>query len=425
MPNMNMKRGALLTEDYTAVLIAFSVMFMALAGFKPTFPSFAWNTSEDFLQTVTNADLWKNLAILWGFGYTCVLFAFFLTDQNISSKSVLGYSFIFVIVILSQTITGNASVKNYGLEVVLFSLLLGLFISNVLRVPAFVKPLIQTELFIKIGLVLLGAGIIFRDVLMAGSLGLIQSVIVVFTVWQFSFWVCRKFGIEDELRAMLSSAVAICGVSAAIATAGAIKGDGKKLSYVISLVLITAIPMMIFMPYIAQALHLPDEVAGAWLGGTIDTTGAVVAAGKIMGEKALLFATVVKFSQNVLLGLAAFIISLYWAYTKNETQERPSASTIWSRFPKFVLGFIASSLLFSFIISPETASAVKGTLKELQTFWFAMAFICIGLETKFEDIFKLDGGRPAFAFLIAQLFNIIFTLGVAWIIFGMFGSTAA
>jgi uncharacterized membrane protein YadS len=248
---------------------------------------------------------------------------------------------------------------------------------------------------------------------------------VVFAVWQFSFWICRIFKVEDELRAMLSSAVAICGVSAAIATAGAIKGDGKKLSYVISLVLITAIPMMIFMPYIAQALHLPDEVAGAWLGGTIDTTGAVVAAGKIMGEKALLFATVVKFSQNVLLGVAAFIISVYWAYTKNETQERPSASTIWKRFPKFVLGFIAASLIFSFVISAETATAVKGTLKELQTFWFAMAFICIGLETKFEDIFKLDGGRPAFAFLIAQLFNVIFTLAVAWIIFGFFSSSAA
>jgi uncharacterized membrane protein YadS len=413
-----MKRNNLLSEDYTAVLLAFGIIFMAIAGFKPTLPAFTWKNPGELVDIFSDATLWKNLIILGGFGYTTILFSLLLRDQPIKLKSFFGYSFIFVMVILCQIITGNTAIKNLGIEIVLFSLLIGLFISNVLRVPSFVKSLIQTELFIKIGLVLLGCGIIFKDILQAGALGLLQSVAVVFVVWQFSFWLCKKFKIEDELRAMLSSAVAICGVSAAIATAGAIKGDGKKLSYVISLVLITAIPMMIFMPYIAKALQMPDAVAGAWLGGTIDTTGAVVAAGKVLGDEALKFATVVKFSQNVLLGFAAFLISVYWAFTKNQTQERPSASTIWERFPKFVLGFIAASVMFSFFLNAGTVSSVKSTLKEVQTFWFAMAFICIGLETKFVDIFKLDNGRPAFAFLIAQLFNIVFTLVVAWLVFG-------
>jgi uncharacterized membrane protein YadS len=87
-------------------------------------------------------------------------------------------------------------------------------------------------------------------------------------------------------------------------------------------------------------------------------------------------------------------------------------------FPKFVLGFIAASLVFSFLLSPETVGDVKSALKGLQTFWFALAFVCIGLETKFVDIFSLDNGRPAYAFLIAQLFNILFTLGIAWLVFG-------
>src|SRR5687768_18098725 len=111
---------------------------------------------------------------------------------------------------------------------------------------------------------------------------------------------------------MLSSAVSICGVSAAIATSGAIKGDSKKLSYIISLVLITAIPMMILMPYIAKYLVLSQEVTGAWLGGTIDTTGAVVASGTLEGETALKINNIVKFSQKVLLGIEAFAISDYW-----------------------------------------------------------------------------------------------------------------
>jgi uncharacterized membrane protein YadS len=220
---------------------------------------------------------------------------------------------------------------------------------------------------------------------------------------------------------MIASAVSICGVSAAIATAGAIKGDPKKLSYVISLVLITAIPMMIGMPYIANYLGLSQEVTGAWLGGTIDTTGAVVASGTLVGETALKISTIVKFSQNVLLGLAAFAISVYWTYTRKVDEDKqrvkPTLSVIWERFPKFVLGFIAASLLFSFFLSPNSIGEVKDGLKNIQSLWFALAFTSIGLETNFSDLFRTNNRKPLYAFLIAQLFNIIVTLIIAFFLF--------
>lgn len=412
------KRSPLLSEDYTSVALAFAIMLATILGFRPTLPAFSWGDTNTLFNLFSDTQLWINLSLLFVLGAVVILAAFALMAHLLTPKIIVGYGSIFFIALFAQLITGNDSVKNLGLEIVLFSLMIGLFISNVLRVPDWIKPVIQTELYIKIGLVLLGCSIIFKDILQAGALGLVQSVVVVLVVWHFSFWLCRKLKIEDEFRAMLSSAVAICGVSAAIATAGAIKGDSKKLSYVISLVLITAIPMMLFMPYIAKALELTPAVAGAWLGGTIDTTGAVVAAGKVLGDDALKYATVVKFSQNVLLGLAAFAISIYWAFTKAETHERPSVKTLWERFPKFVLGFIAASIVFSFFISAETVGAVKVSLKGLQTFWFALAFVCIGLETQFVDIFKVDEGRPAIAFLIAQAFNILFTLAVAWLVFG-------
>ena len=117
----------------------------------------------------------------------------------------------------------------------------------------------------------------------------------------------------------------------------------------ISLVLIVAIPMMIFMPYLAKWMGLSQEVAGAWIGGTIDTTGAVVASGTIIGETAQKYAVIIKSAQNVLLGLAAFAISIYWSYSNKEAGvEKPTARVIWDRFPKFVIGFILASLLFSF-----------------------------------------------------------------------------
>lgn len=229
--------------------------------------------------------------------------------------------------------------------------------------------------------------------------------------------------VDDEYSTMLASAVSICGVSAAIATAGAINGDKKKLSFIISVVLIIAIPMMILLPIIAKWIGLSDMVTGAWLGGTIDTTGAVVAAGTIAGETGLKYATIVKFSQNVLLGLAAFAISVFWTYRdkSNKNGKKVSASIIWERFPKFVLGFIMASIIFSFLISPETAKTSGKVIKSFSTFWFNLAFISIGLETRFADLKAMDSKKPFYSFLIGQGFNIFFTLMVSYILFQLIG----
>jgi uncharacterized integral membrane protein (TIGR00698 family) len=409
-----------LHEDWIAVIIAFVTIGLVCLGLKPVLPKFTvWADAGTFSTQLGSIVLWQQMGILFLWVLASIVIAKLLVGNTQLLKLIPSLLGVIFITLVAQLIANNSSMKSFGIEVVLFSLILGLLISNVIGVPDWMKPAIQTELYIKIGLILLGCSIIFKDILEAGALGIIQSVAVVFTVWYFAFWVCRKLGLDDEFRMMISSAVSICGVSAAIATAGAIEGDNKKLSHVISLVLIVAIPMMLFMPYIAIWAHMSPKVAGAWLGGTIDTSGAVVAAGTMLGEEALKYATLVKFSQNVLLGLAAFLISLYWSYTKKKANfEKPTLRTIWDRFPKFVLGFVLASVFFSFILPTPLVAAAKGSLKELQTYWFALAFTCIGLETKFTDIFKMENGKPALAFIIAQVFNIFFTLGVAYLVFG-------
>jgi uncharacterized membrane protein YadS len=241
-------------------------------------------------------------------------------------------------------------------------------------------------------------------------------------VWYLTFWVARKLKVDEEFAVVLSSAVSICGVSAAIATGGAIKADPKKISYATSIVLICAIPMMILQPIIAKWVGMSDIVAGAWLGGTLDTSGSVVAAGALISEAAMKIGVIVKMSQNVLIGVAAFILAIVWTLRAckigNTKKETPSAMEIWHRFPKFVLGFIVASLVFSFVVEPKTVEATKGALGSLRTWWFALAFTSIGLETKFGDLAKMEGGRPAAAFLIGQGFNIIWTLLLAYLIFG-------
>ena len=411
---------SLVPEDWVVVILGFIIIGLSLGGVLLAAPDFAWSSSADLTGKVfTYANLLK---IGLQFVYVLVIA---LTGAFLNGKSILGvlkaFPIVYLLTIIALVMAGSSQMKALNLEAVIFSLVIGLLIGNLTKLPTWFREALASEFYVKIGLVLLGASIIFSDILKAGSLGLIQALVVVLSVWYFSFWLCKKLKIDPELAMMLSSAVSICGVSAAIATSGAIKGDSKKLSLVISLVLITAVPMMIFMPYIAKLLGLSQEVTGAWLGGSIDTTGAVVASGSLVGETALKISSIVKFSQNVLLGVAAFAISVYWTYTKHpagkDADTKPTLKVIWERFPKFVIGFIAASVLFSFFISTDTAATVKNPLKNLQGLWFALAFTSIGLETNFRDLINKESRRPVYAFLIAQTFNVIVTLAIAYFLF--------
>ena len=326
---------------------------------------------------------------------------------------------IFALSLGAQVVANIPIIKEWGLESVFFSVIFGLIVSNIFRVPDWLKPAIQSEFYIKIGIVCLGSTILFGEVLKSGVFGLAQALIVVFCVWFFAYRISRKMGVDDEMSTMLASSVSICGVSAAIATAGVIKGDNKKLSYIISLVLVCAIPMMYLMPWIANLIGLSEEVAGAWLGGTIDTTGAVAASGTMLGEAAAQTAIIVKSSQNVLLGIAAFIISLMWTYKGEVHEEKPTLGVIWDRFPKFVVGFILASLVFSFLLDVDCAKSVGKITKGFTNTLFSIAFVCVGLETRFADIFSKENRRPMWAFLTAQGFNIVVTLIVAWVLFGI------
>lgn len=336
-----------------------------------------------------------------------------------AGKFIIGFPLVFIIAWLSHFIAGNALSSDYGFEYVVFALIIGLLISNTVGTPEWLKPAVQTEYYIKIGLVILGSGILFFEILQGGALGIVQAILVVSVVWYLCFWIAKKLKVDEDFAAMLSTAVSICGVSAAIAACGAVQGDKKKLSYVTSLVLVIAVPMMIIMPWAVKYFGIPELVGGAWIGGTLDTSGSVVAAGALISEAAMKTGVIVKFSQNVLIGVAAFILSVVWTYKAGAvTGEKPSAKVIWERFPKFVLGFLVASIVFSFFLHSDTIAGVKGTLGFLTKMWFALAFTSIGLETRFGDLVKMEGGRPAAAFISAQAVNVCWTLILAYLLFG-------
>lgn len=408
-------------EDWLAVLAALPILIAVANGWSPKMPSLGWTGAADVAK-VFSAD---------NIGHSGVLLALFLVISVIALAAALGKRVgaflcgavvVFVLGWLSHWIAGYAGIKAWGIEYVVFALGLGMLWSHTLPVPEWLREAVRTEFFIKVGIVLLGATILLPEMMKAGLPGLVQAALVIPVVWYVCFFISRKLKVDDEFGVMLSTAVSICGVSAAIAACGAIQGDRKKLSYVTSIVLLCAVPMMILMPWAIKSMGLSEAVGGAWIGGTLDTSGSVAAATEQVGKDATKIGVIVKLSQNVLIGVAAFILSIWWTLRGGKDGatkgQKPTIGIIWERFPKFVIGFVIASVVFSYFVPTAVAEAASKPLKGLREVWFAAAFVCIGLETRLGELFNLGGGKPALAFIGGQIFNIAWTLVLAMWLFG-------
>lgn len=407
-------------EDWLAVWVGFLILGLAATRSVTWLPKIGpWTDSP--VSAVKIGDL--PYFVLLGFSLLLLTSVALRSMREKTREYWAGFPLVFILSFLSLLLSNQKSINQWGLEYVLWALLFGLLISNVVGVPKWLKPAVRTELFIKVGLVLVGAEILFQVVLSAGAFGVFEVTVGLLLVWYLCYFLATRLGLSKSFACILSSATSICGVSAAIAAGGAVKGDPKEVSYTISLVLLFAMPMLIVMPTLGRALGLPDAVVGAWIGGTIDTTPAVVAAGALYSNKAMQVASILKMSQNVMIGVAAFLLALYWVLrVEKRPEERPRPIEIWYRFPKFVLGFIIASMIFSFLLFPtlggKSVDAILGVTKGLRGWFFAMAFVSIGLDTRFTELLKTGRGRPFVVFLAATLWDMAISLLSAYLFFG-------
>ena len=296
-------------EDWVVVWV--SIPLLALAAIVPA-------GLPKVPATLLGGAAWSNIAYLFAV-VLAVLYVGCLLLRRPLRGLLPSLAVVFAVSLLAQIVAKIPAVSYYGFESVFFSVLFGLLIRNVWRVPEWMKPAIQGEFYIKIGVVCLGATILFSDVMKSGVFGLVQACLVVAVVWFFAYWVSRRMKVDERTAMILSSGVSICGVSACITAARVAGGDDRKLSYIVSLVLIVVVPMIYLMPWLANTIlplifddpHVVQEVAGAWIGGTIDTTSGVAASSTIVGEVANQHAVIIKAAQNVLIGVVAFFIALY------------------------------------------------------------------------------------------------------------------
>lgn len=383
---------------------------------------------------------------MWGKGLYlfCFCLVILYIGQALLGKKLRGlfvsFIFVFALTVAAQVLASVPFIKAYGFESVFFSVILGIIFRNFFTLPEFLKPAILNEYYIKIGVVCLGAEILFSNIMRSGLFGLVQSVLVVAIVWFAGYNILRAFKVDQRSAMVAASGLSICGVSASVSAQKSANADPKKLSYIVSLVLIIVVPMIYLMPWLSQQvipMFFSDptviaEVQGAWLGGTIDTTSGVAASSEMIGSQANATAMIVKATQNILIGFVVFFIALYLSVHGSEDQQtsnkKMGLGVVWEKFPRFILCFVLASLVYSLLEMNTDLLAQTGgkvTANMFRVFFFSMAFVCIGLETRLKDIVSKENRNLLWGFITAQFVNIVVTLILAIIMFGylkpMFG----
>ena len=421
-------------EDWLTMWSAFIIIALSAVSILTGLFTFksktfgTWGDAEHTLASALSAD--RLLGILFTYVILLVLFTVSMKLMKKDVKKFIpAFTVFFLITCVVRFISAQVTLNQY-LEYAFWALLIGLFISNVVGVPEWLKPALNTEFYIKVGLVLMGATVMFSNIQKFGLYGLgiawlVTPTVIIF-MWFFGTKVLKMT--NKPMIMTIACATSVCGTSAAIATAAACKAKKTDLTFAVGMSLIFTVAMMVGMPFFCNwcidnnFLGMTQLIGGSWIGGTVDSTGAVILAGEALGDVAGQAAALVKMIQNILIGFIAFAVAVFFATKVDKTENKTvGVEEIWNRLPKFILGFLLASIVFSFVIEPvygaEVCADIQGCFKQFQTWCFALAFTSIGLETNFKEMAgQMAGGKPMILYVVGQSFNLLLTYFVCWLL---------
>ena len=335
------------------------------------------------------------------------------------AKYAAGFALLFAFSIVVTALGSNEFLKRWQLETPLLALLVGMALGNGVRLPGWFQSALRTEFYVKVGIVLMGATLPFTIIVQAGPLAILQaSIVAVTTFLAIHLAATRLFGLDPRFGATLGAGGSICGVSAAIAIGGACRAEKSHVSVAISLVIVWAVAMIFVLPFGARQLGLAPGVAGAWIGTSEFADAAGFAAAATIGdERAVKTFTLMKVvGRDMFVGVWALVVALLsvtvWERKSAANAERVGAGEIWRRFPKFIIGFLAASLLVTVVLSSVDAKAgtqfskdAIGPLKTLRGWAFTWTFLSIGFTTRFRELTRF-GWKPFAAFAVGVLVNV-------------------
>jgi uncharacterized membrane protein YadS len=421
-------------EDWWAIWIGLGLVLAAVLLFKSG-TSLQWLAVAPAKWHVPG-ELLSHFAVAWPrylalFVLWSLLFGIGAASLGLSLKHFLGsFAFVYLVSIALYSLGQWDQASRFSLEPPLVGLVLGLLISNTVGLPRWADAGFRVEFYIKTGIVLLGAGLPFTLILWAGPTAIVQAAIASLVTFGVIYFVAVKLGLDRRLAAVLGTGGAVCGVSGAIAVAGAVGARKEHAPVAITLVVLWAIVMIFLLPLVSRQLGLPTAVAGAWIGTSefADAAGFAAAqayggyAGHVEGisgtaDEAVNAFTLMKvIGRDLWIGIWALVLSIIATSRWDDTgiQGRARVSEIWYRFPKFVLGFLLASAIVSLVVhglsyadyKKQVIPSLVAPIQGLRVWAFTFCFFSIGLITRFRELAGA-GIKPFYAFTAGVIVNVI------------------
>jgi len=422
-----------LKEDWWAIWLGLGIVVVAYAFFVHG-GSIRW-----IAVTPAKWSTWSQLGSHFAGNYAryiaqfvawLAIFTVALTALGHRARDFIpSFVFLYVLSVAIFAIGQWDKANTYNLEPPLVALVIGMALSNIVGLPRWLDAGFRVEFYVKTGIVLLGATLPFTLIVWAGPVAILQASIVSIVTFLVIYWVATRLGLDKRLAATLGAGGAVCGVSAAIAIAGAVGAKKEDASIAITVVIIWAIAIIFVLPFVGAYLHLPAGVGGAWIGtsefadaagfAAASTYGDLAGHGTVAGtsDQAIFAYTLIKVvGRDVWIGIWAFVLAIIATtqWERGMPGNNPSAAEVWWRFPKFVIGFLLASLLITAVTSGYSLAdynklavpALVGPIKDLRTWAFIFCFLSIGLTTRFSELASA-GRRPFIAFSTGAIVNVI------------------
>ncbi len=425
------------TEDFWATVIGLLALFGVWM---------AWQTGSPLAQMVglNTAGLhWQSFATLFTFfthKWDAVLlqpiaFSLFLAIPVIFlnldlERFLIGFVALFLLALVTFAIAGWAGAARFELEPPVVALLLGLAIGNTVTIPDWMKPALRVELYLKTGIVLLGATFPISLLLSAGSTALMQAAIGTIITVGVIYGLGRWQGLSHGQAAVLGTGAGVCGVSAAMAAGSAVGARRQEIYQAISLVILFSLAWVIVLPQLAMSLGLSPGQGGAWIGTSELADAAGMAAASSFGAMVGHTGAVIKaFTLTKVIGRDVWIglWAIFWTFTA--TQHRaPGAQPLsseqaavwWRRVPKFVIGFLLAAGVMSFLtlqLTPVLRHHLLVPLVGLRTWAFTLCFLAIGLNTHFRQLLAVER-RVVLVFSVGVMVNLVVGYVLSVMVFG-------
>jgi uncharacterized integral membrane protein (TIGR00698 family) len=313
---------------------------------------------------------------------------------------------------IEQSINGYTKAHHIpfpNIEYVLWAIVIGLLIGNLVRVPEVFQAGIETyEFWLKTGIVLLGSRFVVADIWKLGGISLLLVFVEIGGALLLMTALGKAFGLRPKLINLLAIGSAVCGVSAIIAAKGAIDADDEDSSFAIAAILALGAISLVSFPLIGHAIHLSDHAYGIWAGLAVDNTAEATAAGALYSDTAGKIAVLTKTCRNALIGFVVLGYAIYWARKGQAGVVGNKAAFLWQKFPKFVLGFLLISIAVSFqAFSPDQVKS----LANLSRWAFLLTFAGVGLRTNFRELSR-QGLRPFAVGVLGEVLIAVLTLGL-------------